>query len=432
MRTGFGLLALTVFLGASVPATSADLPPVAYEQFASGYVAPCVMLPYRDGEHAFVVVEQTGVARFLGEIGGKPGSTFLDLRDRIVKLRPKFDERGFLGLAFHPKFAGNGKLYVYYSGDLRDGAPEGYDHTARVSEFRVPEGSHAADPSSERVLLMVDQPQWSHNCGNIVFGADGFLYVGLGDGGGPNDTADGHEKDTGNGQALHRLLGKILRIDVDSGEPYGIPADNPLVGKEGRDEIYAWGIRNPWGISVDHGGDGDLIVADVGQNRFEEINIVEKGRNYGWSRREGFASFDAENAGEVVSTKAPPTPKDFADPVLVYPHNEAYGEAPGYGISITGGYVYRGKALPGLVGAYVFADWGTSWATRKAGLFAGIPESSDRWSMHVLPGAKTPGDTDAMVVAFGQDRDGELYVLTNGSKGPSGESGKIWKIVPGK
>ena len=425
MRKLCTALALPLMAGLSGLGNAKPLPAVDYEKFATGFTAPLSMIPYQDGERAFVVLDQIGVASFLGEDGGEANGTFLDLRDRIVTLKPKFDERGLLGMALHPKFTENKKFYVYYSAPLRDGGPEGFDHTARLSEFKV-KGDGTGDPATERILLQIDQPQWNHNCGNLLFGPDGYLYLGLGDGGKANDDAPGHEED-GNGQALHRLLGKILRIDVNSGDPYSIPPDNPLVGKTGRDEIYAWGIRNPWGLSF--GPDGKLIVADVGQNRFEEINVIQKGGNFGWRRYEGHAPFNVGNPAELVTAETPKAPDELAAPVLVYPHNETYGEAPGYGISITGGYVYRGKEIPGLEGAYVFADWATSWATRKAGLFAGLRGSADEWKMEVLPGAKTPEGGDTNVVAFAEGRDGELYVLTNKSRGPAEENGVIWKIV---
>lgn len=410
---------------------SGELPAVDYEQFASGFTAPLAMVAYRTGKQAFLVVDQTGVISFLGATGGEATGTFLDLRSKMVTLRKNFDERGLLGVALHPKFAANRKVYVYYSAPLQDGGTEGFDHTGRLVEFTVPEGADAADPDSERLVLAVDEPQWNHNGGLPAFGPDGFLYIGFGDGGGGNDNSKGHEKG-GNGQALNRLLGKILRIDVDSGTPYGIPSDNPLVGKDGRDEIYAWGIRNPWGITFDVGGTGEMIVADVGQNRFEEINVVENGKNYGWPRAEGFASFDQGNPGEVVKVDAKTAPAGDALPVMVYPHNESYGTATAYGISVTGGHVYRGNAIPALQGTYVFADWGTSWATRNAGLFAGVRTDNGSWTMHILPGAKTPGEGNAMITGFGRDRAGELYVVTNGSKSPTNANGAIWKIVPKK
>lgn len=430
MRTKHHLAAVLVAAGAMAPhgAPARELPKVGIEQFASGFTSPVAMVPYQNGKQAFLVVDQTGVITFLGDEGGTPGGVFLDVRSRMVKLRKKFDERGLLGLALHPRFAENRKVYVYYSGPRRDDGPKEFDHTGRLAEYRVRD-DHTADPASERTLLMVDEPQWNHNGGNLIFGPDGYLYLGLGDGGAAHDRAKGHEEG-GNGQALNRLLGKILRIDVDSGDPYGIPPGNPLVGKDGRDEIFAWGIRNPWGITFDRGGSGEMIVADVGQNRFEEVDLVEIGKNYGWSRAEGLAEFSADNPGEVVKVDDTTAPAEFVAPILVYPHNEAYGKSPGYGISITGGHVYRGKAIPQLQGVYVFGDWGTSWATRKLGLFAGVPGPDGRWTMQLLPGATPPGKEDHRITAFAQDQAGEIYVLCNGSNGPDNPDGVIWKIVP--
>lgn len=410
-------------------AAARELPAVGMEPFARGFSSPVELLPYRDGAQAFLVVDQNGVISFLGAKGGTPGDPFLDLRDRMVTLKDGFDERGLLGLALHPEFKTNGKLYVHYSAPLRDGAAEGYNHTAHISEFTVPAGSSVPDPSSERILLKVDEPQWNHNGGGPLFGPDGYLYLFFGDGGAANDHAMGHEEG-GNGQSLDRLLGKVLRIDVNEGDPYGIPLDNPLVGKDGRDEIYAWGLRNPWGISFDLGGTGDLMLADVGQVRFEEIDIIRKGGNYGWYRFEGLAPFDFERPADAVDGKRDPLPDSMIAPVLSYPHNPTYGEAPGYGISVTGGHVYRGKALPGLHGVYVFADWAMSWATSKHGLYAGVRDDQGGWTMRLLPGGGPPPGGDQNVLGFSQDRAGELYVLTNALKIPSGGKGAIWKMVP--
>ncbi|MFP6880122.1 MAG: PQQ-dependent sugar dehydrogenase [Roseibacillus sp.] len=420
---------LSLALGFTASMDAKELPAVAYEKFASGFVSPMTMMPYGKGDQAYLVVDQAGVIYFLGEKGGEPGKAFLDLRQGIVKLKKGFDERGTLGIALHPGFATNKKVYVYYSAPLAKDGKEGFDHTAHLSEFKV-KSDGFADRKSERILLTIDQPQFNHDGGHLVFGKDGYLYLGLGDGGKANDLGDGHEKG-GNGQATDRLLGKILRLDVDKGDPYGIPEGNPFKGKDGRDEIYAWGIRNPWGITVDHGGNGDLIVADVGQNRFEEIDVITPG-NFGWPRYEGYATFNQKNPGEVVKLKPAPAPTGFKNPVLVFPHHKGYGEAPGYGISVTGGHVYRGKALPGLTGIYIFADWAMSWAGNKHGLYAGIRDNPETWTMQVLPGAKSPGGVDQWVVGFGQDHQGEIYVLTNAGKGPSGKKGAIWKIVPGK
>jgi len=423
-----GIHSLIPCLAALAPLAiqGAQLPEVAYQEFASGLTSPVGMVPYLDGDEAFLVVEQTGVILLLGADGGQPTGTFLDLRDRLVKLRDGFDERGLLGVALHPDFKTNRKIYVHYSAPLRDGGTKGFDHTAHISEFTVPAGSRKADPSSERIVLAVDTPQWNHNGGNPAFGPDGYLYIGLGDGGGSSDLGKGHEKG-GNGQHLGNLLGKILRIDVDGDPPYGIPEDNPLVGKDGRDEIFAWGIRNPWGLTFD---EGRLLVADVGQNRFEEINIVENGANHGWPKAEGYASFEQKNPTEEAKLEKRTAPAELIAPILVYPHNKSFGSSPAYGISVTGGHIYRGKAIPELQGNYVFGDWGTSWAVDKEGLFVGVPGDSGQWSMELLPGKMPTGSKDAMVSKIDRDADGELYILTNGSRQPQNPDGFIWKVVP--
>ncbi len=430
------LPALSLFLGLSVLADARELPAVSYVKFASEFVSPLSMIPYGKGDQAYLVVDQAGVIHFLDEKGGKPGKAFLDLRKSIVNLKKGFDERGSLGVALHPKFASNKKVYVYYSAPLAGKGRKGFDHTAHLSEFKV-KSDGTADTTSERILFTVDQPQWNHDGGSLVFGKDGYLYLGLGDGGNANDLDPkgkpdgGHEKG-GNGQSLRRHLGKILRFDVDSGDPYAIPEGNPFKGKDdGLEEIYAWGIRNPWGITVDS-RNGNIIVADVGQNRFEEINLLSAG-NFGWPRYEGYATFNQQNPSEPATLKITPAPGDLVAPVIAYPHHDGFGKAPGYGISVTGGHVYRGQAIPGLDGVYLFADWAQSWAGKKYGLYAGIPENKTTWAMQILPGAKTPaGPISRMIVGFGYDHDGEIYVLTNTGKGPSGKNGEIWKITPAK
>ena len=435
MTLRLALPALSFFC-LTVLSSARELPAVNYEKFASGFVSPLSMIPYGEGDQTYLVVDQTGVIHFLDEKGGKPGKAFLDLRKALVTLKKGFDERGSLGVALHPKFSSNKKVYVYYSAPLAKNGRKGFDHTAHLSEFKV-KADGTADTSSEKIIFTVDQPQWNHDGGNLVFGKDGYLYLGLGDGGAANDLdrdgkpEGGHEKG-GNGQAPNRHLGKVLRFDVDSGDPYAIPDGNPFKGKDsGLKEIYAWGIRNPWGMTVDP-ENGDIIVADVGQNRFEEINLLSAG-NFGWPRYEGYAPFDQQKPSEPSTLEVTSAPKGFIAPIIAYPHHDGFGKAPGYGISVTGGHVYRGKAIPGLEGVYLFADWAQSWAGKKYGLYGGVRESKTAWSMHVIPGAKTPaGPISRMVIGFGHDHAGEIYVLTNTGKGPSGKNGEIWKIVPAK
>ena len=218
----------------------------------------------------------------------------LDISGRLVELSQNYDERGLLGMALHPNFAENGRFFVYYSAPLRDEAPEGWNNTTHLSEFTISsDNMNQANADSERVLMRFDQPQFNHEGGDIAFGSDGMLYVPLGDGGGADDVGTGHTEGLGNGQDLSKLLGKILRIDVDSGDPYAIPEDNPFVGDENvPGEIWAYGFRNPWRISYDD--EYGWFVADLGQNVWEEVNIVSGGNNYGWNIMEASHCFSTE------------------------------------------------------------------------------------------------------------------------------------------
>ena len=354
------------------------------------------------------------------------------------------EERGLLGLALHPQFKSNHKLYAVYSAPRRASAPPEWDHTERLSEFLTSTSNVAtANPASERIILEVDEPDWNHNSGRIAFGPDGFLYWSIGDGGAPNDVGDpdrgrGHARE-GNAQNLQTLLGKILRLDIDQGPPYGIPKDNPYAdGTKGRPEIFAYGLRNPWGLSFDRSGKHDLIVTDVGQERWEEINVIVNGGNYGWRLREGFDGFDPNNSRSAPTNAATvdANGKPFVDPVFVYKTMRGRGNVPdSYGVTIIGGYVYRGVSFPSLVGKYVFADW-----TRNMGIGDGTllvatrpaPGSgSERWTAQPLALKDFPdGRIKAFVWALGEDEDGELYVLTNGANLVTGARGKVFKLVP--
>lgn len=419
----------------AAPAPDA-LPVPGLKVVAEGFVSPTNLRPLDDGSGRLLVADQVGVIYVLGPDGKRSETPFLDLRPKLAKIRETFDERGILGLALHPQFKSNRRFFVYYSAPLRAGAPAGWDHTSHLSEFQVTEGDRAkADPASERVVLQVDKPQDNHNCGRIAFGPDGFLYIGVGDGGGGNDSAMGHG-DTGNGQNTQVLLGKVLRIDVDGTKPYGIPRDNPFAdGKKGRPEIFAYGLRNPWGISFDRGGTHQLFAADVGQTLFEEVNILRNGGNYGWRAREGFGGFDPTNPN-----KAPENPprtgamgEPFIDPIAVYKNLNGFRKDPeAYGISVTGGYVYRGKALPALQGRYIFGDWSQSWALPMGILLVATPPAtgSGTWAVQPLAHSTSPkGMVGGYIVAFGEDADGELYLLLSGKNTLSGSTGKVLKLV---
>ncbi|HEU5305070.1 MAG TPA: PQQ-dependent sugar dehydrogenase, partial [Gemmatimonadales bacterium] len=277
----------------------------------------------------------------------------------------------------------NGRFIVHYTDAAGD---------TRLSSFQVSSDPDVADGASEQVILSADQPYSNHNGGQVVFGPDGFLYLGLGDGGSGGDPE-------GRGQDLSDLLGALLRIDVESGSPYAIPSDNPFIGVSGASpEVWSYGLRNPWRFSFDR-ATGDLYVADVGQNRFEEINVspaidgAGKGLNYGWSLMEGAHCFTSGC-----------DPSGLALPTFEYGHSE--------GCSVTGGYVYRGSAIPSLQGHYFFADLCQGWV-RSFRYSGGTATELTDWPSL---------STGTSIVSFGQDAAGELYVIEPG--------GRVLKIVP--
>ena len=398
---------------------------------------------FRSGSGRLLLAEQSGVIHLLDREGKRAEQLFLDLRPQMVAINRGMEERGLLGLALHPQFKANRRFYVVYSAPRRADAPAKWDHTERLSEFKAAADLATAEPGSERVVLEIDEPDWNHNSGRLAFGPDGFLYLSVGDGGAFNDVGDvargrGHPPE-GFGQRLDTLLGKVLRVDIDHGSPYGIPKDNPYAdGKKGRPEIFAYGLRNPWGMSFDRGGKHDLILADVGQDRWEEINVIVKGGNYGWRLREGFDGFDplhplsAPTNAVTVGADGQP----FIDPVLTYKTLRGRGtESNAFGVTVTGGYVYRGKAIPALVGNYVFADWSRSMGIADGTLLvATLPpggSASARWSVEPLAVKDFPGGRiKSFIWALGEDADGELYVLANGINSAFGTRGKVYQLVP--
>lgn len=405
---------------------------VALESIAEGLTSPVLLLSApQDGSRMFIV-DRTGTVRIVTTEDGLVDEPFLDLRDRIVDLEEDFDERGLLGLAFHPLHAENGKLYVYYSAPLREGAPEGWDHTARLSELTMSDPSaNRVDPGSERILLEIDEPQFNHNGGTVAFGPDGFLYLSLGDGGEANDVGLGHPP-LGNGQDARTLLGSILRLDVNGGDPYAIPSDNPYVGIEGADEIYAHGFRNPYRMSFDLAGDRDLFVGDAGQVRWEEVDIVTLGGNYGWNIREGNHCFDP--ADETMEPASCPDEgwngEPLFGPIVEYRNSASEG---GIGSAVIGGFVYRGASMPGLTGDYVFGDLSASLEEPSGRIFVASRSEADdgTWNMRELSIAgRSGGSLGAFVLGFGQDSLGEVYVLTSDELGPTGTTGRVFRLVP--
>ncbi len=439
--TAVVLFALIHFIPATAAETNSSSN-IGLKLLVEGLGAPETLVSIPDGSGRLLVAEQAGIVQLLDREGKKSGQPFLDLREKIVQLGQGMEERGLLGLALHPQFKSNHKLYVVYSVPRRTNAPPQWDHTERLSEFKTAGADFStADKTSERVILEIDEPDWNHNSGRIVFGPDGYLYWTVGDGGAPNDVGDltrgrGHPPE-GNAQKLDTLLGKLLRLDIN-GTPYGIPKDNPFAdGKKGLPEIYAYGLRNPWGMSFDRGGNHDLIVTDVGQDRWEEINVIVKGGNYGWRLREGFEGFDPKDPlhAPTNSVSVGADGKPFVDPVFVYKTLRGRGTDPSsYGVTITGGYVYRGKAFPDLVGKYIFADWSRSMALADGTLLvATIPSqgSAARWTVQPLALKDFPnGRIKAFIWALGEDEEGELYVLANGMNSVVNNRGKVFKLVP--
>lgn len=411
------------------------------ELVADGFVSPVTLTTPADDERLFLV-DRPGQIYVLSQQGEGNEEPFLDLTDRVIELDPGYDERGLLGLAFHPDYAENGRLYVYYSAPLRDDAPEGWNHTAVLSEFTANEDGQTADPDSERILLEIHQPQMNHNGGQLAFGHDGNLLLGLGDGGGADDVGEGHPP-LGNGQDVTTLLGSVLRLDVDAESGYGIPDDNPFAdgadlpqdaeyqGDEARPEIYLWGVRNPYRFSVDR-ETGELIIPDVGQNIWEEVNVVDGPANLGWNLKEASRPFDPENPNEVYEPNGPeegPMGEELVDPVLEYAHPNVEGEE-GRGISISSGYMYRGQQIEDLTGHYVFGDWSQSFNEPAGKLFVADPngdgEGVNEWEF-VLD-----RQVDEFVLAFGEDAAGEIYMLTTENAGPQGTTGKVYRITGGQ
>ncbi len=419
-------------------------PAVGLKIIAEGLTAPMTLVGPADGTGRLFIVDQTGIIQVLEKNSTVLKVPLLDVSGKMVRLSSGYDERGLLGLALHPSFEKNGRLFVYYSTPLRSGVPFGFDHTNRLSEFKISSDPNRANTDSEKVLLEVDVPYSNHNGGQIRFGPDGYLYIPTGDGGGADDVGNGHTPNTGNGQDLKKPLGKVLRIDVDntsSGRPYGIPGDNPfLENNSALPEIYAYGLRNPAFTSFDG---GRMFVADAGQNLFEEIDIILKGGDYSWNIREGTHCFDPSSPDQpqercrTTGYRGEP----LIGPVIELGHDT--------GSVIIGGFVYRGKALPDLQGSYIFGDWSAGTANNGTLLVAKPPagwnitmltKSSENlkhedirmWNVSAVKvTTNANGQVNANIRGFGEDADHELYVMTSQVSGPAGTTGAVYKIVRG-
>ena len=385
-------ITLWVVLDASAAHSEGDAANFDLRLAASGLNQPVYLTHAGDGSGRLFVVEKSGAIRIIkqGQLLAQP---FLDISDHVGN----DGEAGFLSVAFPPDYAASGYFFVYYNHidkNLRppeaedNGRNDGYDTV--VARFRVTADPDRADKTSEEWVLTRNQPFTNHNGGLITFGPDGYLYIGLGDGGSAGDP-------DGNGQDLLVHLGKILRLDTSSGSPYGVPDSNPFIARSSaRPEIWAWGLRNPWRFSFDR-QTGDLWIADVGQDSVEEVDFQpagsKGGQNYGWNVVEGSECFKPATGCDTTG---------MVLPIFEYSHNE--------GCSITGGYVYRGRAYPALAGAYLFTDYcsGNLWVTRQ-----------------VAPGefeTEQAGMFRRSVSSFGEDESGELYVTVD-------PAGAVFRLV---
>jgi glucose/arabinose dehydrogenase len=406
-------------------------PAITVEPVDEGYTAPVAIVSPPDATGRLFVADQVGVIYILDDTGTRLETPFLDISDRLVDLMEEYDERGLLGLAFSPQFESNGLFYVYYSAPLREEGPEGWDHTNVIAELRVSDDDdNVADPESLRVILENDHPQFNHNGGTLAFAEDGNLFISIGDGGNAADVGLGHVEG-GNAQSLENLLGKILRIDVRRGEPYAVPDDNPFVDEEGaREEIFAYGFRNPYRFSFDpRGEDNVLIVADAGQDRWEEVSVVDGGDNYGWPLMEGTHCYDQDNPDEEPATCADVGAHDepLEEPVLDYA-NAASGEE-GLGRVVIGGFLYRGSAVSELQDMYVFGDFSSSLEEPRGKIFVAEPKDEGKWEMgQARIGDNENGELGAFLRGFGEDADGEIYVLTTDGIGVTGTTGRVWRI----
>uniref|UniRef100_H0W0W3 Soluble scavenger receptor cysteine-rich domain-containing protein SSC5D n=1 Tax=Cavia porcellus TaxID=10141 RepID=H0W0W3_CAVPO len=388
------------------------------EEVAHGLRNPVAMVHANDGTHRFFVAEQLGLVWVYLADRARLERPFLNISRAVLTSPWEGDERGFLGLAFHPRFRRARTLYVYYSVGTRS------REWIRISEFRVSEDDeNSVDHSSERwIILEIEEPASNHNGGQLLFGDDGFLYIFTGDGGMAGDPFGKF----GNAQNKSALLGKVLRIDVERpahGPPYRVPPDNPFVGDAAaRPEVWALGVRNMWRCSFDRGdpstgaGRGRLFCGDVGQNRFEEVDLVQRGRNYGWRAREGFECYDRKLCANASL--------DDVLPIFAYPHK--------LGKSVTGGYVYRGCENPNLNGLYIFGDF---MSGRLMSLREDLGTGQWRYSEVCMGRGRTcafPGLINNYyphIISFSEDEAGELYFMSTGMPSATAAHGVVYKVI---
>uniref|UniRef100_A0A8D3C6M4 SRCR domain-containing protein n=1 Tax=Scophthalmus maximus TaxID=52904 RepID=A0A8D3C6M4_SCOMX len=387
------------------------------QEVANGLRNPVAMIHADDGTHRFFVAEQLGYVWVYLANGSRIDRPFLNLTRAVLTSPWAGDERGFLCIALHPRFTTVRKAYVYYSVSVKK------EERIRISEFTLStHDDNQLDHSSERTILEVVEPASNHNGGQLLFGHDGYLYIFIGDGGRAGDPFGKF----GNSQNKSTLLGKALRVDVednDDGAPYSIPSDNPFLREnEARAEIYAYGVRNMWRCSIDRGdpvtgrGRGRMFCGDVGQNKYEEVDLIVKGGNYGWRAKEGFSCYDRKLCQN--------SSLDDILPIFAYPHK--------VGKSVTGGYIYRGCQMPNLNGIYIFGDF-------MSGRLMSLKENvtTGQWQYNeICMGTdqtcrfpKLINSYYKYIISFAEDEAGELFFLATGAASATARAGVIYKIV---
>ncbi len=432
-------------LALALPAAAQNL---ALQAVAEGLTAPLHVEEPVDGSGRKLIVQQDGVVRVLRPDGALAPEPFFDLRPQLLPLEQNFEERGLLGFALHPGFARNGRVFASYSAPLRASAPRNWNHTRRISEFSAKPGDLSRiDVASERVLIEVDWPSRKHNGGGLAFGPDGYLYIGLGDGGAShgigktvlweafNVPAEALAWD-GVAQDTESPYGKILRIDVDRGFPgYAIPRDNPFAVAPGRKEVWAWGFRNPFRIAFDR-AEGSFYVTAVAETLWEAAYRVRKPGNHGWPLMEGTHCVDRLKPRQPPAACATldATGQRIELPVVEYPNMQASHPQTRLGISgvgtaITGAVRYRGKAIPELAGQLIVADWSADFKAPSGQIFVAQPSSAGAAADAAPWPYRRVLRIDSRIIGLAEDAAGEIFVLTNETLGPFGTTGKVWRLV---
>ena len=403
---------------------------ICVREIASGLRNPVALVPAYDRTHRMFVAEQLGIVHVILQNGTMLSEPFLDISDRVLVSSSKGDERGFLGIAFHPMYRKNGRVYVYYSAYYSNARRDEYNklthQVSRLSQFTLSANNpNKLDETSEEIILELPEPRSNHNGGTLFFDLDNYLYLGLGDGGGAGDKFGS----IGNGQNNTNIHGTMIRVDVDNaatrrdGAEYGIPPSNPFVRSdysEVRHEIFAYGFRNIWRCSMDRGdidtheGQGRIFCGDVGQGRYEEVDLVKKGKNYGWRVMEGNACFrDCHLQSDT-----------FEAPIIVYPHAE--------GKSVIGGKVYRGCLFPRLRGKYIFGDY------TSGTLFYGVEnEKTGHWSKEAVcfaadsscKGGGISNSYKSGILSFGESESGEVFFLSTTNPSSVASVGSVYQLV---